>query len=114
MKSKVNKRLTLVALSLLLAMNTTAEVNDSIDTYQNQTVNNQVEVQGRDVLTVNNVTVNSTGHLKLSSPNGIVIPAGLTVELGGILELNGGRQWLVRYTYDAAGNRIRRQRNQNN
>ena len=112
MEPKANKRLTLTSFALLLALNTIAsEVNDSIDTYQNQTVNNQVEVQGRDVLTGKNITVNPTGSLKLSAPNGIVISESLNVELGGMLELNGGRQWLVRYTYDAAGNRIRRQRN---
>lgn len=84
------------------------ETGDSIDTYQNQTVTTEVFVQGRDVLTSNNVTVNSTGHLIMTAPNGVKITGNFVVQLGGRLELNGGRQHHIRYTYDASGNRIAR------
>lgn len=86
------------------------ESGDSIDTYQNQTVSTEVFVQGRDVLTSNNVTVTPTGHLTMTAPNGISINGTFEVQLGGLLELNGGRQHHIRYTYDASGNRVLRRR----
>lgn len=87
------------------------ETNDSVDAYQNQTVTNQVVVQGRTVLSTNNVTVTSTGDLKMYSPGGIIVTGPFIVELGGALELNGGMQYAIRYSYDTTGNRTKRQRN---
>ena len=84
------------------------EPGDSIDIYQNQTVSNTVVLQGRTILTLANITVSSTGSLTASSPDGIVISGTLNVQLGGELELNGGQQFRIRYTYDASGNRTRR------
>lgn len=86
------------------------ETGDSIDTYQNQTISTEVFVQGRDVLTSNNVTVNPTGHLIMTAPNGVKITGNFVVQLGGRLELNGGRQHHIHYTYDASGNRTTRRR----
>lgn len=98
--------LTFLALPCMMA--SAAEQGDSIDTYQNQTVSTEVFVQGRDTLTSNNVTVTPTGHLTMTSPDGISITGDFEVKLGGQLNLNGGRQYLIRYTYDDAGNRINR------
>ena len=49
---------------------TAAEMGDSIDVYENQTVTTTVFVQGRDTIGVRNVTVTSTGHLKMNAPWG--------------------------------------------
>lgn len=109
---RIIRKFILLALVLFPSMSTNAqENNDSVDVYANHTVSNQVVVQGRNVLTSHNVTVTNTGNLKLSSPNGINITNHFYVNLGGVLELNGGMQYAIRYTYDATGNRTRRQRN---
>lgn len=84
------------------------ELGDSTDTYQSHTVSTEVFVQGRDTLTSSDVTVTPGGRLTMTAPNRIVITGSFDVQLGGMLELNGGRQYLIRYTYDAAGNRVNR------
>lgn len=98
--------ITFLALPCMMA--SAAEQGDSIDTYQNQTVTTDVFVQGRTILTSSDATVISTGHLTMTSPDGIIITGNFEVQLGGQLNLNGGRQYLIRYTYDEAGNRINR------
>ncbi|MBP5714933.1 MAG: hypothetical protein J6X07_09580 [Prevotella sp.] len=87
------------------------ELNDSVDTYQNQTVSTEVFVQGRDVLTSNNVTVTPTGDLILTAPERIVITGPFEVQLGGQLKLDSGHQCPVVYDYDSSGNTIFRQKN---
>lgn len=112
MRVETKKRLILSALVCLYISPITAQTPiDSVDTYQHQTVSSTVSVQGRHVLTSSDVTVTSTGDLKLTAPDGVEINGPFTVQLGGILQVNGGRQWLIRYTYDNSGNRIRREKN---
>ena len=110
MKQSYKKGLMLSALLLLCSITMNAELTDSVDVYQNQTVNGVVVVQGRNLLSVQNVTVTNTGRLKLSAPGGISVTGPLTVVLGGELEMNGGMQYAIRYTYDTSGNRIRREK----
>ncbi len=86
------------------------EFPDSVDTFSNQTVTTDTIVQGRTLLTSQNVTVTSTGHLTLNGPQGVLIPSSFEVQLGGTLELNGGLQYAIIFTYDASGNRIRREK----
>lgn len=86
------------------------EVTDSVDTFNNQTVSTVVSVQGRTVLTSQNVTVSSTGQLTLNGPQGVLIPHDFVVNPGGSLILNGGLQYAVIFTYDESGNRIRREK----
>lgn len=106
------KRLIMSALVSLCISSSIAQTPvDSVDTYQHQIVSSTVSIQGRHVLTSSDVTVTSTGDLKLSAPDGVEITGPFTVQLGGILQVNGGRQWLIRYTYDNSGNRIRREKN---
>ena len=93
---------------LVLSINAT-ECNDSVDTYQNQTVSSNVVLQGRTTLTMSNVTVTPTGYLKATAPDGITVNGPFEVQLGGRLELNGGRQWPIRQIYDASGNVIKRE-----
>ena len=85
------------------------EVGDSIDTFQNQTVSTTLTLQGRNTVTMNNVTVTPTGHLTVTAPRGVMIPANFEVQLGGTLYLDGQLKNFIRFYYDASGNRIRRQ-----
>lgn len=95
-------------LSTVLLLGFTAlhavETRDSIDFYQNHTVSGSVVLQGRSTLTLINITVTSTGSLTASAPDGVVIAGTLDVQLGGELELNGGNQFPLYYTYDNSGN----------
>lgn len=86
------------------------QANDSVDTYQNHTVSTTVSVQGRNTLTVSDITVTTTGNLKLKAPLQTEITGNLTVELGGVLEINGDFQWHILYSYDASGNVTKRRK----
>ena len=99
-----------VLLSLFASAAEDTELGDSIDTYQNQTVSTEVFIQGRDTLTMNNITVTPTGRLTANIPNGIVINSLFEVQVGGSLELNVNNQWRVIYNYDNSGNIIARHR----
>lgn len=104
-------RLALFALLLQYVNPTTAtELSDSIDTYQNQIVSMNAFVQGRGVLTSNNVTVTPTGNLVMTAPERIDITGPFEVQLGGWLTINGGQQWPIVYDYDSSGNIIARQK----
>lgn len=87
---------------------TATELGDSINTYQNQIVSMDVFVQGRNVLTSNNVTVTPTGNLVMTAPERIDITGPFEVQLGGQLKLNGGQQWPIVYDYDSSGNIVAR------
>ena len=111
MQQKILRTRLLSAMLLLPFLPVMAQqANDSVDTYQNHTVSSTVNVQGQNTLTVADVTVTSIGELKLTAPEATVITSNLNVQLGGTLEINGSRQYFIRYTYDAAGNRIRREK----
>ena len=102
-------RLTLSAFVLLCPASSRAtELGDSIDTYQNQTVSTEVFVQGRDTLTMSNVTVTPTGRLTANSSGRILVNSPFKVQLGGTLKLNVNNQWRVIYDYDNSGNIIAR------
>jgi len=112
MKEKQYIRLSLsLLLSLCFTPMGATELGDSVDTYQNQIVSTEVFVQGRNVLTSNNVTVTSTGNLTMSAPEQILITGDFEVQLGGQLSLNGGRQWPIVYNYDSSGNITARNKN---
>lgn len=105
-----NYRKVLFALLVTCSVPATAtELGDSIDTFQNQTVSTTLTLQGRNTVTMNNVTVTPTGHLTVSAPRGVIIPANFEVQLGGTLYLDGQLKNFIRFYYDASGNRIRRQ-----
>ena len=87
------------------------EVPDSVDTFDNQTITtDSVVVHGRTLLTSQDVVVTNTGHLTLNGPQGVLITSDFEVQLGGTLELNGGLQYVIAFSYDASGNRIRREK----
>ena len=82
---------------------------DSVCTYCHHIVGNHVIVRGSDTLSVSDVTVISGGKLTLSSPRAVVIPGGFQVKQGGVLSVETNRDYRIRYTYDTAGNRTRRE-----
>ena len=108
------KHLYRLVLSALLAVGTSAvratELGDSIDTYQNQTVSAEVYVQGRTTLTMNSVTVTSTGELTATAPESIILNGPFEVQQGGVLEIYGRHAWPVNYEYDNSGNITARHR----
>lgn len=109
MEKRLSLRQSLTALLPLCVLTAGAtELGDSIDTYQNQTVSTEVFVQGRDTLTISNVTVTPTGELTANAPDGIVVNSPFQVQLGGTLVLTVGHPYRISYTYDAAGNRTKR------
>jgi len=110
MKEKQYIRLSLsLLLSLCFTPMAATELGDSVDTYQNQIVSTEVFVQGRNVLTSNNVTVTSTGNLTMSAPEQILITGDFEVQLGGQLNLYCEQPRSIVYNYDSSGNLIRRQ-----
>jgi len=86
-----------------------SESNDSVDSYTNHMVSSTVTVQGRGELTVSSVSVTPTGDLTLAAPDNITISGPFTVEEGGQLNAFVQTRPLIWYSYDAAGNRIRRE-----
>src|SRR5574344_456981 len=88
-------------------------VQVSTDSYTNQTVTTDVSITGSTVLTSNNVTVTSTGHLSMKAPNGVYITGPFDVVLGGTLDVSGADKVAVKikYSYDASGNRILKEPN---
>lgn len=108
---RYNRRTILFICGLVATIGVSAEeIPDSVDTFNNQTVTTETVVQGRTLLSSQNVTVTNTGHLTLNGPQGVVIPQGFEVQLGGMLEINGGLQYALKFIYDASGNRIRREK----
>jgi len=113
MEKRYSIRLILSVLVFIYSASSRAtELGDSIDTYQNQTVSAEVFVQGHAMLTMSNVTVTPTGELAANAPVGIVINSPFKVQLGGTLVLTVGHPYRISYTYDAAGNRIKRKNEQ--
>lgn len=108
---QLKRRTLLLAVVTSITFCSWAEENrDSVDTFNNQTVTTEVTVQGRTVLTSQSVTVTNTGQLTLNGPQGVLIPQDFEVNSGGSLLLNGGLQYAINFTYDASGNRIRREK----
>lgn len=109
MRNRMITQVLMLALLILCSVKVNAtEVGDSIDTFQNQTVTTTLNLQGRNTVTMNNVTVTPTGHLTVTAPRGVVIPANFEVQLGGTLYLDGQLRNFIRFYYDASGNRTLR------
>ncbi|MBQ9863772.1 MAG: hypothetical protein IJM33_00375 [Bacteroidales bacterium] len=109
-KNRLLRQAMPVLLSLFASVAGATEPGDSTDTYQNQTVSTDVFVQGRNTLTMSNVTVTPTGNLTANSPGSIVVNSPFKVQQGGTLKLNVNNQWCVIYDYDNSGNIIARHR----
>lgn len=101
--------MTIVFVMLAKMPSYSAELTDSVASYNGQTVNSTVTVQGKDTLRVSNVNVTSTGNLTLTSPDGVIITSGLDVVTGGVLNITGGKHNYIRFFYNNTGHRIRRE-----
>ena len=87
------------------------ETRSCVNTYTGQTVTSHEAVTGCSTLTVQNVTVTSTGDLYLLAPDVITINGDFDVVLGGQLNTDSAPPPpanTFEYTYDASGNRISR------
>lgn len=82
---------------------------DTLNSVSGKTVTAPVKVYGSRSVQVDSTTVTKSGNLRVSAEEAILVISGTEVELGGELQLNGALQYLVRFTYDASGNRIRRE-----
>ena len=98
-----------LAMFSLCALTVSAvEPIDSVDVYQQHVVTSKETIQGRTVLTSNHVDVRAHGDLTLSAPGGILITNNFEVREGGMLQLNGGYQYYMVFTYDQRGNQTQR------
>ena len=87
------------------------ETRSCVNTYTGQTVTSYEVVTGCSTLTVQNVTVTSSGDLYLLAPGEITINSDFDVVLGGQLNTDSAPPPpanTFEYTYDASGNRISR------
>ena len=80
-----------------------------VNAFKDQTVSSLQSVEGCDSLIVQNVTVSSTGDLKLSAPESVTIYGLFEVAQGGVLNINRKESLVFEFTYDAAGNRTLRE-----
>jgi len=82
---------------------------DTLSIYSGRIVTAEAKVYGTDSLLMDSTTVTSEGSLIMTAEDGILVLDGTDIELGGELMLNGAAQYMIRFTYDASGNRIRRE-----
>ena len=80
-----------------------------VNAFKDQTVSSLQSVEGCDSLIVQNVTVSSTGDLKLSALESVTIYGLFEVAQGGVLNINRKESLVFEFTYDAAGNRTLRE-----
>lgn len=83
---------------------------DTLSIFSGRTVSTETRVYSKTLLQMDSTTVTSIGSLGMTAEEGITVLDGTYVELGGELMLNGAGQYMVRFTYDASGNRIRREK----
>ena len=83
---------------------------DTLNVYSGMTVSGEKKVVSEESLQVDNTTVTTGGKLKATANDAITVLDGTMVALGGEMQLNGAGQYAVRFTYDASGNRIRREK----
>lgn len=100
-----------VADSLLPGENQRNEVQTRacVSTFENQTVSSQRSVLGCSTLTTRNITVTSSGNLTLTASENITLNPTFEVRAGGTLYVYCEKPKQMIFTYDASGNRIRRQ-----
>ena len=94
------------------SLSQTIQTRACVYLFNGQTVSFLEIVTGCSTLTVQNITVISSGDLYLSAPGDITISDAFDVNLGGQLNVNTSPpptpQFQFNYTYDASGNRINR------
>lgn len=114
---------TCILLLFLLFFSHLAEATEPADTtriyspqscvsvFENQTVSSSRFATGCDSLIVRDVTVSDAGNLTLSAPEYVVLYGTFEVAQGGVLIINEKeRPFVFKFIYDAAGNRVLRQK----
>lgn len=109
--ANLKKLLILVQVGLAYSVQTQAtEISDSI--YANQTVSTTISVNTSENLQSQSVTVTPEGRLTLTSLHKVTLNGNVQVQAGGVLVIRTGQPPRIIYTYDASGNRTRREKEQ--
>lgn len=100
----------LTALLLAIPIVATYATTPTDTLYNNHSVSNRVRLITDGCINAQSDTVTSTGHLTLIAQQGVSLLNNIDVQLGGTLVIMTGTIPCVRYTYDASGNRVRREK----
>lgn len=84
------------------------ETSDSI--YANQIISTTISVNTSQKLQAQSVTVTPEGRLTMTSLQSVTINTNFEVNIGGTLVIRTGQSPRIKYTYDACGNRTRREK----
>ena len=98
----------LSVLTFVQSLVANAEESDTVS-YHNQTVEGLTYVISSNAMIVSNVTVAPTGQLTLTANSSITINPSFNVQIGGVLNIMAGESPRIQYSYDASGNRTRRE-----
>lgn len=104
------KKRVLTALFLAACSGVAYATMPSDTIYNNQLIISRVKIIVDGSINAQSDTVTSTGHLTLIGQQGVSLLNNIDVQLGGTLFIMAGTIPCVRYTYDASGNRIRREK----
>lgn len=104
------RKKTIIAL-LLALYGGTAHATALTDTlFVNQSVSGNVTVSVNGNIYAQSDTVTTTGNLTLIGQESVTLNNNVEVQLGGVLIIRTGIPPRIIYTYDASGNRIRREK----
>lgn len=101
----------LAALFLVWNTGTTHAMLTSDTLYINQSVGGHVIVNVDGTIIARSDTVKSAGKLILVGRQGVTLQNNIDVRLGGAMIIQTGTPSRIIYTYDASGNRVRREKN---
>jgi len=100
----------IVLLLLVLCTRSAYATGTSDSIYANQNVRGRITVSVDGSITARYDTISPNGHLTLAGQQGVTLQRDVNVQLGGTLIIRTGTPPRIRYTYDASGNRIRREK----
>lgn len=104
------RKIILTALFLAFLVVATNATTPTDTLYSNHSVSERVRLIVDGSINAQSDTVTSTGHLTLIAQQGVSLLNNIDVQLGGTLVIMTGTIPCVRYTYDASGNRVRREK----
>lgn len=104
------RKIILTALLLAFLIVATYATTPTDTLYNNHSVSERVRLIVDGSINAQSDTVTSTGHLTLVAQQGVSLLNNIDVQLGGTLVIMTGTIPCVRYTYDACGNRVRREK----
>ena len=85
------------------------EASDSV-IYSNHIVSTDINISTRKAIQVKSVTVTPKGNLRLMGMQGVTLDQNLLVQPGGTFVIQTGKPPRIKYSYDACGNRIKREK----